>query len=171
MKNIIRTVILVAASLVSVSATAKMDYSSLPPQPIVSAVIPEAITGVWVPTYGTPIGVSFTFAAGRVLPSAPWGSGCSNVLLIRGSFPKSNQANVSYGEKTVMSGTNVPTFGTQHIMIHPGKPGTPATVSIDSYNPVLDQVTVTISNNTFGYNGSVVLSRQFNLIFPQTPGC
>lgn len=171
MKNIIRTMLLVGAALVGTAAHAVYIPRSLPPVPLVGNPVPELITGVWTPTYGTPIGLTFTFAAGRTVPVSTWGSGCTNVLLIRGAFPKSVPNAVVYGEKTVMDGNNVPVFGTPYILIHPGKPGTPATVTIDSYNPIADQVTVTVSNNSSGYNGQIVLSRQFNLIFPQTPGC
>lgn len=158
-----------ATMLFSASVASSATRVELQP-PFVTATIPEAVSGVWTPVNGVPFGLSFVFWSGRTFVTSSWSSGCTNVLGIRGEFPKTTPNAVVHGELVYMN-SNPPTFGSQFILLSPGKAGYPARITFNSFDAVTDRLTVTIANNDFGYTGTVVLQRQTNFVFVPSPGC
>jgi hypothetical protein len=161
---------------VAFGAVAKPVYQTLPP--VTTQAITNEVSGVWIPVNPTlhpqTIGLSLTVISGKYFIPAQWPGTvdtCGNYLGIRGSFPKSNPNTAIAGERDILDPTNPVNFGTEFLIRIPGRPGIASYVRIDSFDPVANQLTVTFSQNTFGFNGTIVLARAVHLYYPTPLGC
>lgn len=163
----------IIALAISFGVSAKPNYVTLPP--VQGQALPDEISGIWIPaTYPAgSIGLSLTVIAGKYFIASQFGlpDTCGNYLGLRGSFPKTNPNTTIAGERDVVDPQNPISFGTEFLLRIPGKPGFPAYVRIDSYSPQFNRLYVTVSQNSFGFNGQIELVRQVTISYPTPLGC
>lgn len=161
----------------SLGATAKPIYNLQPPAPVVNSAITNEISGVWIPSNPTTapnlIGLSLTVISGKYFVQSQWGlpDTCGNYLGLKASVPKSSPNTTIAGEREIFDTASPVNFGTEVLMRIPGRPGIATYVRIDSYNQSAQELIVTFSQNSFGFNGQINLVRSVQFYYPTPLGC
>lgn len=136
--------------------------------------IPSEASGIWTPqTDGVNLGLSVTLISGAYYVPASFGlpATCGSYLGIRTTFPRSVPNTTIAGQNDLLSASFPQTFGTPYALLIPGKPGLAGNITFNSFDPVADSLTVTIQDNTTGFNGQIVLRRYLNLSMPTPVQC
>lgn len=161
----------------SVNAVEARQIFDTQPPAVVRSVGSE-LSGVWVPVYPSQLppgmfGLSATIISGKYFVSSQWGlpDTCGTYLGLKATVPKSTPNTTIAGEREVFEPTGQINYGTDFILMIPGKPGTAASVRFDSYDPGTDRLTATFSQNNYGFNGQVVLRRYLTVLYPSPAGC
>lgn len=167
----------VAAFLLTVSSVsyAKPDYRIFPVIPAPASVLPADLTGFWepMPSDLANRGLGLSIVVGKYFAASQNGlpNTCGNYLELRGSFPKGYPATTVYGERAAYDPQGSIVFGTEFMLYVPKPASVAASVRLNSYDAAAGTLSVTISNNSGGFNGTTTLRRRLQLIYPLPTGC
>lgn len=158
MKNFIKVVCASVLAFASLTAVAKQVYVTLPPVQTTS-VVPADASGNW---YSAQVyGLKFSIVAGSYYASLPSAglANCGKILKVTGSVPRN--AAVPYwqyaeGSATDSNNVGIPYGTTFNLLTRQSLAGT---MSITSYDPVNNYLTVQLATSSTGPNGTFILNR------------